>query len=119
MVKEPIVLEFKIPDMSEQTILDQLHGSISLFDTHMETRLEFYCNELSDDTSIWEKDVLRAYTTSVLKSWIPGCTMQRHNREDKWFITIYISGSDNLVVYFDTEKECRKIKDKIMSWLLQ
>lgn len=112
-------MKVNIQSLTGQTITEQLDGEIEIKEKHLIYKLEFYCDEENDDTAVWEKDVYRKYESMFLKSHIAGIGKSRSNKEDKWAMTIFLSGSSAIVHYFETEDKCNYIFDKIQKWLLE
>lgn len=115
---EPQIITFVVPSLSEQTITDQVTGTVTLYEDRLVHALSFYCRELDEKLDIWGDDVFRSYETMYLKKAVIGTSITRVHSKDRWKLTIIVQGADDLANYFEDEKECRDLATRVNDWLV-
>lgn len=111
-------INLNLQSLSEQVITDQLSASITLEEKCLTYEIEFYCKETNDETGLWDEYVYRKYTTMLLKNSIIGTSINRNNKEDRYYITIRTVNT-SIEHYCKSENEAMSITKQIKDWLIQ
>lgn len=112
--------QIKLIDLSEQKILRQDIGKLTLTDTYILLEVKFLAEEIDKDEELEMTSTIERHRYGFEKYFKKDCCgiYVTRTSSDIYKMMLPVNGvPEDLVIYFDDKKECMRIKDIIDKWL--